>query len=173
MDRQEMMARAEELGLEFKKNISNADLEKLIENAEFEAKEKAIKEAESKAGLEVKPSSTKKENVIDKKAARREALKLKRVIITPLDERMRTLPSEMYSVGNKNVGFIKKVVRFGVETLEPVIILNHLKEKKALIQQTNMVNGMPVTTKRMAPAFSIQELPDLTEEEFRELKEKK
>lgn len=163
MDRKDKIAKATELGLEFPKNISNDKLDELLEEAEMLAKEAQYEKPE------VKPDAPKK---VDKASARKEALRMRRVIITPLDERMRTAPSELYSVGNKNIGFIKKVVRFGIETLEPQIVLDTLKEKKALIQQTTIVNGRPKTTKRQGAAFAIEYLPDLTKEELEELKDK-
>lgn len=163
MDRKEQLAKATELGLEFPKNITDSKLADIIEEAEMLAKEAQFEKPAPK------PKEAKK---VDKVSARKEALLMKRVIITPLDERMRTSPSELYSVGNKNIGFIKKVVRFGVETLEPQIILNALKEKRTLIQQTTVINGKPVTRKRQGAAFAIEYLPDLTKEELEELKGK-
>jgi len=163
MERKDKIAKAEDMGLEFPKNISNDKLDEIIEEAEMLAKEAAYEKPAEK------PAEVKK---VDKATARKQALLMKRCIITPLDERMRTAPSELYSVGNKNIGFIKKVVRFGVETLEPMIVINNLKEKKALVQQTTVVNGKPKTTKRMGSAFAIEILPDLTKEEIEELKAK-
>ncbi len=181
MERNNKMARATELGLKFQKNISNEKLDKMIEEAELaktasnEKLDKATEEAEiaAKAASYDTPKP-KKEEVGKKKSkiTRREALLLKPVIITPLDERMRTLPSELYCVGNGHIGTIKKVVRFNVKTLEPVLILDMLREKRALVQQTVTVKGVDHVVKRQGAAFAIEELPALTEEELEELTSK-
>jgi len=164
MERKELIAKAEDLGLEFPSNISTIKLEEKVEAAEMAAKEATYDKPASKTEGTVPK--------VDKGSLRREALRMRHCIITPLDERQRTLPSEMYSVGNKNLGFIKKVVTFGRPTLEPQIIIDNLKERKALIQQTQMVKGVPKTTKREGSAFAIEMLPDLTKEEFEELQAK-
>lgn len=158
MERKELIAKAEELGVEFKGNISTIKLEELVEAAEMAAKEATYDKPEPK------PEGTTAK--VNKGTLRRDALKMIHCIITPLDERQRTLPSEMYSVGNKNLGFIKKVVSFGRPTIEPQIIIQMLKEKRSLIQQTQVVNGIPKTTKREGSAFAIEILPDLTKEEY-------
>jgi len=166
MTRDELKVRAAELNVEYKVNISTDKLEDLVETAEMAKKEATYE----------KPI-VKKDDVpaagITKVEMRKNALLMKRCVITPLDERLRGAPSEMYSVGNGKLGFIKKVVQFGVETLEPMIIIEHLQEKQALIQQTTVVKGMPKVTKRIGKAFAIDILPDLTEAEWRELKESK
>lgn len=162
MERKEKIARLEELGVEFKKNISNEELDIMLEEAEIEAKAAAAPVAVKKEG-EMSAS--------DKASARQNALKLVKCVITPLDDKMKQLPSEMYSVGNKNIGFVKKVVRFGTPTLEPQCIIDLLKEKRALLQQTTEINGKPVTKKVLLPAFAIEELK-LTEEEINSVKNK-
>ena len=169
MERKELIAKAEDMGLEFKGNISTVKLEDLIENAEMEAKANSYEMPNEESKAQVK---TEVKAVKTKASARQEALLLSKVIITPLDERMRDMPSEMYSVGNKNVGFIKKVVRFGVPTLEPKIILDMLREKKALIQsKTTGPKGQPTIKKRMSPAFSIETL-EITEEDLADASKK-
>lgn len=167
MTRDELKAKAKELGIEFKGNIKTDDLEDLVEQAEMEKKAAGYDKPLPKADTESATEGTTKADM------RKSALKMVRCIVTPLDERMRTLPSEMYSTGNRKLGFIKKVVRFNVETLEPQIIIDLLQEKQSLIQQTNMVNGKLETKKTFSDAFNIRILPDFTEEEIKELMENK
>lgn len=166
MSRKEQIAKAEDMGLEFKGNISNDALEELIENAEMAAKEATFEKPTEESKAVTKKAIGETSGKAD---ARKEALRMIKCVVTPLDERMRDMPSEMFSTGNKQLGFIKKVVRFGVETIEPKVILDTLREKKALIQSKSVVNGKQVVTKRLSPAFSIQEL-EFTEEELASFK---
>lgn len=177
MERKEIIAKLEELGADYKKNAKTEDLVivlaeakemKELEDAEAKIEAKAAK-AEVAETVEVEEGAKKPLSATQKAGARQEAHRLIKCIITPLDDKMKTLPSEMYSVGNRNIGFVKKVVRFGVITPEPKIILDTLKEKKALIQQTMEINGKPVTRKVLSPAFAIQEL-EFTAEELAEFK---
>ena len=155
----ELKEEAKSLGLEIKGNPKKEELEELIRIAKEEALF-AAKEATYE-----KPVVTEEAKKAPAKAdVRKEAMKMSKVIITPLDERMREMPSEMYSVGNSKAGFIKKVVRFNEPTWEPQIILDMLKEKTALIQQKKVVNGKEIVTKRQAAAFAIQPA-ELTDEE--------
>lgn len=170
MDRKEKIEALRGMSVDVKGNISNEDLDELYEQT---MAEKAIEDKAANAPVaDVEPEvvdTPKEKTAIEKANDRREAHKMIKCIITPLDDKMKTLPSEMYSVGNKNIGFIKKVVRFGRVTIEPKAIVDVIKEKKALIQQTTEINGKPVTRKVMMPAFSIQEL-EFTAEELAEFK---
>jgi hypothetical protein len=173
MTYQELKDRAKELGVEFTGQPAKAELETLIAEAE-EAKMMAEKAAgyeapneESKAAVKAEISSASK-----KVNARQEAMKMSKVKITPLDERMRSIPSEYYSVGNKNIGFISKVVKFNQPTWEPACILQLLREKTMLIQESSTVNGKEVVRKVLTEAFAIVEVP-LTAEEKAELEASK
>ena len=159
---EELKDKARELGLKVAGNMKREELEVVIEEAMAEA-EIAAKEATYE-----KPTAESKAAVSDSKAkadVRMGALQLRKVIITPLDNRMKDIPSDMFSVGTKATGFIKKVVRFNRETIEPNIILKHLKEKQMLIQETSEVKGKLITKKRSVPAYNIQEL-EFTKEEL-------
>ena len=166
MTRDELKEKATALNVEFKGNISTADLEVLVEDAEIAAKEaKYDKPApEDKAVVA---------QAVEKVSARKEAYLMIRCIITPLDPRLAELSNEMYSVGN-DLLFVKKVVNFGIETLEPAMIVNHLEEKKALMQVKGVSKeGKQIVTKRLMPAFSVQRLPKFTPEELEAFLEKK
>lgn len=180
-ERQELFAKADKLGLDYKKNASSDDIAVLIEEAEMAKKAEGYDEpAEVVAEkAEVKPKSEPKKvsgakpsNVLKPMKAQKgktlmAANRLIRCIITPLDEAMRTISSEMYSVGSPSTGFVKKVIRFNEETIEPAILVNHLRGKKMLLQQETG-KGVQVKMKRV-PAFSIQILKDYTPKEIEEL----
>lgn len=165
MTYEELKQKAKDIGVEFKGQIARDELEALVA-----AKEEEIIMAEKAATYE-KPNEVTKAVVSEaskKVNARQEALLMKKVKITPLDERLRGIPSEYFSTGNKHIGFISKVVRFNVPTWEPQAILNILREKQMLIQETATVNGKEVVRKRLTEAYAIVEVP-LTAEEEEEL----
>ena len=162
MTYEELKQKAKDIGVEFKGQIAREELEALVA-----AKEEEIIMAAKAASYE-KPNEVTKAVVSEaskKVNARQEALLMKKVKITPLDERLRGIPSEYFSVGNKNIGFISKVVRFNVPTWEPQAILNILGEKQMLIQETATVNGKEVVRKRLTEAYAIVEVPLTAEEE--------
>ncbi|MCF6330294.1 MAG: hypothetical protein L3I99_01945 [Sulfurimonas sp.] len=172
MNEQTLFAKAESLGIKFKKNIKENELLLLIEEAELAPKvnKTEVKKTEAKKTVTpsavniIKPIKKQKNNTI--KTAKR----MVRCIITPLSESMRTMSSEMYAVGNGTVGFIKKVVRFNKETIEPCQIVRHLNSKKMLLQ-IETGEGVNVKLERV-PAFNIKILPDYTEKELNALFEK-
>jgi len=160
MTYQELKDRAKELGVEFKGQPAKEELEVLVAEAE-EAQAMAAKEAGYEKPTEESKAAVKTEisEVAAKVNARQEALKLSYVKITPLDERMRGLPSETYSVGNGEIGFIKKVVVFNKPSWEPACILQLFAEKSMLIQESATVNGQEIVRNIEVPAFAVVEVP--------------
>lgn len=168
LEYKELKAKATELGIEIKGNPKREELEVLVEEA-IEAADMAAREASYEKPTEESKVETAK--VVDKVSARRNAMQVKKVIITPLDNRMKGLKSEMYAVGNKHTGMIKKVVRFNTPSLEPQCVLDLLNEKTMLIQESYEVNGKMVNRHVNVPAFNIKEL-ELTAEELAEIEGK-
>ena len=170
MERKELLSKAEELGLEFPKNISSAKLADMVEEAGFAAKDSAYEKPVDTDGEVVKVEKVKENK--PKIAPAMAANRLIRCIITPMADDMRDIPSEMYSVGRSTTGFIKKVVKFNKETREPIAILRHLKGKTRLVQVDTKKPGVK-KLERM-PAFNIQVIPELPIEVIeRELAEAK
>lgn len=169
MTYQELKEKAKELGVEVTGQPSKAELEVMVQDAE-EAKSMADKEAKFEKPTEEakKAVQSQMSDAAKKVTARQAAMLMKKVKITPLDERMRGLPSEYFSVGNKHIGFITKVVKFNKPTWEPECILQLLREKKMVIQESETVNGKEVVIKRETEAYAITEVP-LTPEEKAEL----
>ena len=184
MSRAELFAKADELNVTYRKNMSTDDITVLIEEAEMAKKaegyvnpieveevEEVVKTETKKPAVKgAKPSNVLKPMTPQKSKVIRGANRLVRCIIIPLEESMRSINSEMYSVGTPATGFIKKVVRFNEETIEPMILVNHLRGKKMLLQ-ADTGKGARVKLKRI-PAFNIKVLPDYTEEELKELFDK-
>lgn len=117
MTREELKAKAEELGIEYKSNIST---EKLLELVYGEGSPKEVIKEEKKVE-NVKLTEGQK-----KAAARKEALELVRVIVTPMDIDKKELAGEIISCGNSLTGMIKKFVQYNVEWHIPKIIYNTL-----------------------------------------------
>lgn len=172
MERKELMAKADELGVEFKKNISNADLEDLVvvaeQEAQVEAKAKAI-EAKTK---DLPKEVVVKESIGQTKARKRkESLRLVRCIVSSMDKDKAELQGEIHGVGSSYTGFIKKFIPFGQEWHVPVIILDVLKQKKMLSTKDRKTPKGVVKETIEVPAYNIVELPPLTTEELADLKD--
>jgi len=170
-EREELIAKAGEMGLEFKKNMSTVDLQLLVDEAEQEAADKAIEEKASKAetaSVEVSEKIVAEKN---KASGMRSSTEMVKVIVTALDPRMREIPSDMFTHMGK-FGTKKQVVKFGKEQLVFKVITDMLAEKKSLQQvKRTSSKGREITTYQMSPAFMIQEIP-LTAEELAEIQGK-
>lgn len=175
MARNELFEKADSLGVKYKKNEKTEIIEARIAEAEdaknIEEKASGYLDPEPKDDVEnndepklEKTEPAKKEASVPPRLA---ANRMVRCIINPLSDSMKGINSEMYSVGTGKTGFVKKVVRFNEETLEPLIIVKHLKGKKMLIQSDGKSEGS-VKLKNL-PAFNITVLPDYTEKELEEL----
>ena len=145
--------RADSLGVVYRPNVSAKILAKLIK--EFEEREA------QDDGLTV---NERIQQTI------KEATKLVRVIITPMDSTKRDYQGDVFSAGNAVVPTMTKYVPFGVEWHVPQIILNTIKEKvmnKFIAKKDE--RGREYRDYLEAKAYSIQELPLLTREELAEL----
>jgi hypothetical protein len=191
MDRKEMMEKADELGLEYKKNISNDALSELIEGAEGTTEveteeevdtEAAIKEVADRLAKEQKAmvDAVAAQKVEEKKPAkatignakaqaRKEAMKLVRCIVTPMDKDKAELNGEIISCGNSMTGMIKKYIPFGKEWHIPTVIVDTLKDKKMLSTRDRKTPKGTIKENIELPQYNVQILPDLTQEELNRL----
>lgn len=175
MTRQEMMEIAEANGLEFKKNISNDTLAELIADTnEYKQSQEVAKLAEE---VEARNESMKVEKVEEKPAkaktagqtkaqARKEAMKLVRCIVTAMDKDKAELAGEIISCGNSMTGMIKKYIPFGKEWHIPQIIVKTLQEKKMWATRDRRTPKGDTKDNVEIPAYNVQILPDLTQEEL-------
>lgn len=101
------------------------------------------------------------------------ALRLVRIRIACMDPKKQDLPGEIFTVANEYIGTIKKFVPFGEQTDNgyhvPHCIYELLKNREFLHIQTRTVNGQIETKTRWVKEFSIEVLPDLTDEEIEAL----
>ena len=104
--------------------------------------------------------------------ARRDALKLVRVIITCKDPMKSNWEGEIISVANDVIGDIKKYVPFDVAEgwHIPQMIINVLESKECTVfRQKRGKDGKNVSDTKQIKAYSIEYLEPLTTEEMNEL----
>lgn len=158
--------KADLLGISYKSNVSIATLQKAISE---KMEGTGVGESTTTAPTAVPKTSPTASKDVDTLV--KEAHKLVRVIVTPIDQTKATnLESELISAGNSVVGTVTRLVPFGIEWHVEQIILNALKEKKfqQFIKKKGQ-HGVDSNTTRYVPAYSITELPPLTPEELNAL----
>lgn len=160
---------ADRMGISYKSNTSIATLQKLIkERMEAPIGGEDSTEPTTAGSTDSKKQLTKGELA---EANYKEAMKLVRVIITPMEATKATnLESEMFCAGNSLVGTVKRTIPFGVEWHVEQILINSIKEKKyqMFVSKKNHL-GVDVVSARMVPAYSITTLDPLTQEELDKL----
>ena len=169
-----LKAKADQLGIKYKSNISETALAKKIEsvlNDESTAKDESDADESEQDGEEEAPKLKPKK--LDKAAERKRSQKLIRVIVRPLDPRRTQLDGELVMTGNSVIGTTGKFVPFNIETgfHVPEIIYNALKDRTFTEFYTvEDAQGNEHTKSRQKKAFLIEVLDPLTEDEIREIK---
>lgn len=171
----QLKKKADLLGVKYKGNISATALAELVEAKLNEpvGGSEADTEEESKPEDKVTAKQTAAAEADKLQDDYNQAMKLVRVIVTPMEAtKASNLESEIFCAGNSSVGTVKRTIPFGREWHIEQILLNSIKEKKYQ-QFTSKKNpaGIPITTARLVPAYSISILDPLTEEELKELAE--
>lgn len=153
-----LKAQADRMGIPYKANISLTTLK---------AKIQLVQEGESLD--EPKESSVSKEDQAE--AVHKEAMKLVRVQITPLDTNKATnYDCDFFTAGNSVVGNVTRNIPFGRPWHVEQILVNAIKEKTYQQFSTKKnAQGADVVTKRNVPAYSVVELPALTAQELKDL----
>ena len=153
-----LKAQADRMGISYKANISLTTLK---------AKIQLVQEGESLE--ELKESSVSKEDQAE--AVHKEAMKLVRVQITPLDTNKATnYDCDFFTAGNSVVGNVTRNIPFGRPWHVEQILVNAIKEKTYQQFSTKKnAQGADVVTKRNVPAYSVVELPALTVQELKDL----
>lgn len=104
-----------------------------------------------------------------------EEMALVRCRITCLNPAKKDLHGEIFSVGNKFIGTVKRYIPFGEVTDDgwhiPKILYDDLKERQFQQIQTKKDprTGTPVVSTRWVREFAIEVLPNLTKEELARL----
>jgi len=155
--------RATQLGITYSPNIGEDTLAKKIED-----KINGQNAGEALEQLQTKPLSTAELAA----AKRRDAMKLVRVVVSPMDPLRAQLEGEIVTGGNSLIGTISKYVPFNVEAGYhiPEILYKILRDRKYMAHYTvTDSKGREINKHRLAPAYTIQVLPDLTEQELKDL----
>lgn len=159
---------ADRLGVAYKSNTSIATLQKVISEKLNEPV--GGEDSPEPEATEVKITKPKGKTADD---YYNEAMKLVRVIITPMESTKATnLESELFCAGNGVVGTVKRTIPFGEEWHVEQILLNSIKEKKyQMFMSKKNAQGAVITTAKLVPAYSISILDPLTQEELDKLAE--
>lgn len=151
-----LKAQATEMGIHFHANIGVEALKAKI----------AAREAEPPAETPAEPLS---ENDRIRKM-REDALKLVRVIVTPMDVLKKDYLGEILSVSNSVLGTVKKLVLFNEPYHLPQILVDELREKKCQVFTSRKENNNLIREAKLINAYGIQVLPPLTEQELEDLR---
>ena len=147
-----LKAQATEMGIQFHANIGVEALKAKI----------AAREAEP-------PAEPLSENDRIRKI-REDALKLVRVIVTPMDVLKKDYLGEILSVSNSVLGTVKKLVLFNEPYHLPQILVDELREKKCQVFTSRKENNNLIREAKLINAYGIQVLPPLTEQELEDLR---
>lgn len=147
-----LKAQATEMGIQFHTNIGVEALKAKI----------AARKAEA-------PAEPMSENDRIRKM-REEALKLVRVIVTPMDVLKKDYTGEILSVSNSVLGTVKKLVLFNEPYHLPQILVDELREKKCQVFTSRKDNNNLIREAKLINAYGIQVLPPLTEQELEDLR---
>lgn len=128
-----------------------------------------VKKARGEAVTSIKQAG------VSNNEAKRKAMKLVRCLIVNNDPNKSDLDGTIITVANAKFGIVKKWVPFrGYESgyHVPQCILDYLRSKKFVRAWSTKdpKTGTDIPHRSVAPEYSITVLPDLTEEEFEELK---
>ncbi|TNF01487.1 MAG: hypothetical protein EP328_00015 [Gammaproteobacteria bacterium] len=101
---------------------------------------------------------------------KKEATELVRIRITCMNPTKREWEGELFTAGNSLVGSHTKYVPFGVEWHVPRIIYNQIKQRQCQIFITKKdARGNSTRHGKLIKEFGIEELPNLSEKELKEL----
>lgn len=165
--------RATLMGIKFSNNIG-LDALRLKVNAATQGEDTADEsdDDEDEAETAAEPAPEAPQSMRQRLQA--EQLKLVRVRVTCLDPKKKDLPGEIFTVGNKYIGTIRKFVPFGEMTDNgyhiPFIIYNMMKEREFVQIKTRKTPRGPIVETSMAREFAMEVLPPLTEAEIADIK---
>lgn len=149
-----LKGRADDMGISYHPAIGIEKLKAKIEEANEPVK----------VDTAAKSSSDKRKEHI------KEATKLVRVRIVNMNPNKRDWPGEIFTASNRVVGTIKKYVPYDTEWHVPNFIYKMIKARKFRVtKEVSDGKGGKITQNRFMPEFSVEVLPQLTEQELKEL----
>lgn len=138
--------------------------------AQIEAETNARTVANAQAATAVSEDAT--ETTSQRKfRLRKEATKLVRVNVMNMNPFRKEWEGETYTVGNSQIGTIKRYVPFGVDWHVEQALLNVMQERLCVVYNTrkDKETGQNVTVQRQIKELQIAILPPLTEAELKAL----
>lgn len=158
VERDSLKARATLMGISYPANVPTETLRKLITAA---LNERAVEDNELASGQQT-PALTARD------LARKEALRLVRINITPMNPALNNEQGTIITAANRSCPTQRKFVLFGTTDgyHVPNIIYQHLREMQYQRFYKETVNGVERSRSAYAPAFAIEVLPPLTQDEI-------
>jgi hypothetical protein len=148
---------ADGLGLKYHPTISAAKLADKIEEFASEPEEAPVASAKKKTPKEIRQAAT----------------KLVRVRVTCMNPAKRDWDGEIFMVGNRHTGTLRKYVPYGVDWHVPQMILDMIKARQCQVFQSvkRRTAGGDISSRegKLVKEFAVEILPPLTEKELAEL----
>jgi len=125
---------------------------------------------------EVAPEA--KAAIVETKAARKkrvkdEATKLIRCRVTCMDPQFKDYQGQIFSVGNRTVGTLRKFVMFGVDYHVPQMMLNMIQRKQfQSFSNGKDSRGRPQKLTSKQKTYAVEILEPLTEQELKDLSQR-
>jgi hypothetical protein len=170
--------RADIMGIKYHPNIKLDSLKaKVTAKLEGTSDEHAEEEAETIAAANesmVAKTFTPmhRETPAELKAKRKqECLRLVRIRLACMNPVKANMKGDIFSVGNAEIGMIKKFVPFNAEQgwHVPNLILQEIRNKQFVTHYETKVGGKSVMKTRLIPEYSVEILDPLTPEELKDL----
>ncbi len=156
------------------KNASTDELRKLADVLKIDVRTNASKDSLITAITKILFSPTNTTPIeIDPNVLldneRKQAEKLVRVIVVPQNPLEAKLNGVLISVGNNVIGTIRRFVPFNVPWHIEQVIYDHLVTKQYQTFYVVKQQGREITRSRYVPAYAVNSLPSLTQEELNTL----
>lgn len=168
-----LKAEADSLGIKYHVAIKEETLEERIALHKREAEDMIAvdkKEEKEKEESQKKPVQSAMAPESDAMKAAKEANKLIRCTIAPMNPQERDLSFRMFDCGNKYTGKIAKVIPFNKPWHVPQMILDFIKEQRFLTaRMTRTETGKEVMQQNWAPSYAVNILDPLTNDELKHI----
>lgn len=163
---------ADLLGIKYKEGASVDLLEYLIDEKLKEQEKAQTTSAATQATRQAVSSG-----VNFREQIYREEMRLVRIRLVNMDDKDKALGGDFFSVCNKYIGDVIKFIPYSAATSEygyyvPYCIYKQLRDAKTVQFNKTMVQGREVTKTRLVKKFAIEVLPNLSQAEFDELKQR-
>jgi hypothetical protein len=173
-----LKARADMLGLKYHPSIS---LEKLRAKVnDFVTSTGPVDDADDEALADAQPSKHAAPSLVSVQETegrkrlrlKKDAHRLVRIRVTCMNPAKKEWPGEIFTTGNAVIGSVKKYVPFNIEDgwYVPNVIYQMINDRKCQIfVNSKSKGGVQVRSGKLIKEFSVEVLPDLTEEELKDL----